>query len=87
MSNIQYVRSIISKAGKQVFGIKFIKKDGSERVMSARIGVKKHLRGGMDSTAKRKDLLNVFDMNVAEYRKIPLDRVVSVTVGGVVYNV
>lgn len=86
MSDIKQVRSIIAKAGKKVFGVRFIKKDGSERVMSARLGVVSKLRGGVNSTASRKDLLNVFDMNVNEYRKIPLDRVVSVTVGGCTYN-
>ena len=87
MSDIKQVRSIIAKAGTHIFHLSFTKKDGSKREMNCRLGVTSHLRGGDDSTYGREEFLNVFDMGVGEYRKINLNSVNSVKVGGKVYNV
>jgi len=58
------------------FTVEFTKKDGTERKMNCRMGVKKYLKGtGMNYNPVEKGLLTVFDMQKGQYRCIPLDRV------------
>lgn len=72
----------IMKDGKLV-SVKFIKKNGEERNMTARLGVTSHLHGGTKPyDDKEKNLLSVFDMNISQYRSIPLDRVLEVKKSG-----
>ena len=67
--NVENFRALI-KDGK-IFSVEFIKKDGSTRLMNARFGVKKHLRGGeLAYDASSKNLIPVFDLTKKEYRMI-----------------
>jgi len=68
----------------QIFGVSFIKRTTGElRTMSARLGVKKFLRGGQLSySPAEKQLLTVFSMKDQGYRCIPLDAIQRVSVGG-----
>jgi hypothetical protein len=69
------IKNKILSTNGRFFSVKFIKADGSTRKMVARIGVKKHLRGG-ESTVSHKDyLLTVFDVQKKAYRNINLDKV------------
>ena len=64
------------------FTVKFIKKDGSERVMNARFGVKKYIKGGelpYDPIAK--GLLPVYDMQAQGYRMININTIISAKIG------
>jgi len=55
----------------KVFTAKFIKKDGSERVMNCRRGVTKGVKGvGMSYDPYLKNLLPVFDMQKQAFRMI-----------------
>jgi hypothetical protein len=72
------------------FTVKFIKKDGTERVMNCRLGVKKYLHGGelpYDPVAK--GLLPVWDPIAAKkddgYRIINTKTILSAKIGGVEY--
>jgi hypothetical protein len=63
---------------KKIFTVTFIKKDGTERVMNARLDVKKHLRGGeLPYNPREKALLPVFDMQTNEYRMINTRTIIS----------
>lgn len=63
---------------KKIFTVTFIKKDGTERVMNARLDVKKHLRGGtLRYNPGEKLLLPVFDMQSNEYRMINTQTIIS----------
>lgn len=67
----------------EIFTVTFIKKDGTTRVMNARLGVKRYLRGGelpYDPIAK--GLLPVFDLQKNDYRIINLNTILSAKVGG-----
>jgi hypothetical protein len=69
------IKNKILSTNGRFFSVKFIKADGSERKMVARLGVKKYLRGG-SSTVRDKDyLITVFDVQKGAYRNINLDRV------------
>lgn len=70
------------------FTVTFIKKDGTTRVMNARFGVKKYLRGGelpYDPIAK--GLLPVFDVKENGYRMINTKTIISARIGNEEYIV
>lgn len=57
--------------------------NGEIRTMNARLGVKKHLAGGeLKFSPLKRDLLPVFDMNIQEYRFIPMEGLISINVDG-----
>lgn len=73
------------------FTVKFIKKDGTERIMNCRLGVKKYLHGGelpYDPVAK--GLLPVWDPVAAKtsdgYRIINTNTISSAKIGGKEYE-
>jgi hypothetical protein len=82
-------RRFIKKAAKKgvVSGV-FIKKDGSERTMTFRLGVKKNLQGG-ENKVERLDrpYMTVFDMQKDDYRTVNLRTLKRITVNGVTYEV
>lgn len=65
------------KNGK-IFSVTFVKKDGTLRKMTARLGVKKDLKGvGLKFDPAEKNLLVVFDMHKRAYRMINLKTIIS----------
>lgn len=62
-------------------------KAGDLRTLNGRLGVKKHLKGGVlaYNPADYK-LLTIFDLQKQDYRSIPLDTVSEVVAGGVTYK-
>jgi hypothetical protein len=67
------------KNGK-IFSVTFVKKDGSLRKMTARLGVKKNLKGvGLKFDPAEKNLLVVFDMHKRAYRMINLKTIIKCT--------
>ena len=65
------------KNGK-IFSVTFVKKDGSLRKMTARLGVKKDLKGvGLSFDPASKQLVVVFDMHKRAYRMINLQTIIS----------
>jgi hypothetical protein len=76
--------------GGGIFTVTFRKKDGSLRVMNARLGVAKYVLGTQpEVTAKRKatltaqNMLGVFEMPKMEYRTINLSTVIRLVANGV----
>lgn len=70
------------------FTVNFVKKDGTTRVMNARFGVKKYLKGGelpYDPIAK--GLLPVFDVQDMAYRMINTKTILSAKIGNNEYIV
>lgn len=76
------IRDRILKAGEggKIMTVKFVKRTtGEVRVMNCRLGVKVHLKGGVQAyDPKTKNLLTVFDMQKGAYRNINLDQVLEV---------
>jgi len=57
----------------QFFSCEFTKKDGTNRKLRGRFGVKKHLKGGkLGYNANDMGLIPVYDMGVQDYRSIPV---------------
>lgn len=67
------------------FRVGFVKRtNGEYRRMLARVGVKRHLRGGQAAyDAREKNLLHVWDVQKKGYRSINLDDVRELKVHGV----
>lgn len=81
------LRAAIAASNGRAFTVTFIKKDGSERVMNCRTGVKKHLAGGKSTINHKENLVSVFDMQVQEYRCVNLDTVTDLTIDGQSVNI
>jgi hypothetical protein len=75
------LNTILKATAGKFFTVNFIKKDGSLRVMNCRLGVKKHLKGGVSNLDAEK-YLTVYDMQAEGYRAVNLSTIVSVVVGG-----
>ena len=62
----------ISENGK-IFSVIFTKKDGSERKMVCRLGVKRYLSGGKNPVHHIPKYLTVYDIQAKGYRNINFD--------------
>lgn len=73
---LNFVDRILNSNGK-IMTVKFIKKDGSLRVMNCRLGVTKHLKGGC-STLNPDKFITVYDLKSEGYRAIDKDSILDV---------
>jgi hypothetical protein len=70
-SKQELVESIVKSTGNRFFSVEFVKKDGTIRHMTARLGVTKHLKGGERSyNPEEKGNIIVFDVVKKAYRTI-----------------
>lgn len=81
---------ILASNGK-MFSVTFTKvTTGEDRTMTARLGVKRHLKGGV-STHNADTTITVFDMNAKDersgYRAIHKHTIKSVTIDGITHTV
>lgn len=85
---IENAAKLIKSTNGRIFSASFVKKDGSSREMTCRLGVKKHLKGGeLAYDPSEYDLMTVFDLQKNQYRMINLDTITSITVDGIFYSV
>lgn len=69
--------------GNKFFTVTFTKKDGTIRVMNARLDVKKHLKGGkLAYNPKDYNYVTVFDLTKKQYRTLNLNTLQSVKTNG-----
>ena len=82
MKNTQTLQTIKSHLAStcQFFNIKFIKLDGTERSLTGRFGVHKHVKGGV--SCLNDNNWNFFDMKDG-YRSVRVESIVEVTYDGV----
>ena len=82
--------TVIQSLHGRIFAATFTKKDGSQRKMVCRTGVKSAYKG-TGSYSHTRDLtranITVFDMQERQYRAIPLNRLHSLTCDGHSYEV
>lgn len=69
-------------AKNKIFTATFIKANGELRTLNCRLNVKKYLKGGISTVVNRDDLITVFDMQINQYRNIPLDRLIKLNING-----
>lgn len=87
VNRIEAIDLIRNTSGK-VFSVIFEKKDGTDRKMNCRLGVKKNLKGtGMKYDPISKGLITVYDMHKKGYRMINIETLRAIQVNGSVYTV
>jgi len=80
-------KALIAAKGR-IFTVSFIKKTTKEkRVMTARLGVKKYLKGGsLPYNPKNAKVIPVFDVIKKDYRMISVDNLIDMTIEGKKYT-
>jgi hypothetical protein len=68
-------RALMLSSNGRFMTVKFMKKDGSERVMTCRLGVKTPLVGGENTVKHIAKYITVWDSKKKEYRNINLETV------------
>lgn len=86
MNTVENIKKFIGNEGK-LFSVTFIKKDGSERKMVARLGVTKYLNGrGMLYTPADRNMLVVFSTADKAYRTINISTLKKIKANGIELN-
>lgn len=80
--DVETAKELIFDTGGKFFTVTFIKKDGSERVMNARLGVKKYLKGGeLKFNPSEMGLIPVYDMGAKGYRMVNTNTIKNLKIG------
>jgi hypothetical protein len=80
-------KQIKELVGSKIFSVTFVKKDGTLREMTCRVGVTKHLKGGeLKYSPESLNYLTVFDMQAQDYRTININTLKKIKVDGVEYD-
>ena len=81
-------KQLIKDTKGKFFTVTFTKKDGSERVMNARLGVKAYLKGGdLPYNPDENGLIPVYDMKNGGYRMINTSTINKLKIGNSEYTV
>ena len=82
-------KDVIKSTAGSTFTVTFIKSDGTERTMLAKVGVKKFLsrRVGKRTVKDNPNLVRVFDMESKSYKSFKLDSVKEFKCKSVKYSV
>lgn len=66
--------------GSKFFTVVFTKKDGSQRRLNGRLGVKKYLRGDTKGYSDADiNAITVYDVKARGYRTVKLDKIINLT--------
>ena len=86
--DVSTAKKFIFDTKGKIFTVVFIKKDGTERTMNARLGVKKYLKGGeLKYNASEMGLIPVYDIQSKGYRMVNSNTIKKLKIGGKVYVV
>ena len=77
--------ALVLNSGGKFVTVTFIKKDGSLRKLTGRMGVTKHLKGGV-STLDPDRYITIFDVQAGGYRAINRDTIQELRIEGEVLN-
>lgn len=73
-------KEVIFKNDGKIFGVEFIKKDGTHRLMTARLMVNKGVKGvGLKFDPSKYNLITAFDMRKQAFRMINCNNLVSLS--------
>lgn len=80
--DVETAKELIFNTKGKFFTVTFIKKDGSERVMNARLGVKKYLKGGeLKYNPAEMGMIPVYDMGAKGYRMVNTNTIKNLKIG------
>jgi hypothetical protein len=81
-------KQMIRDTKGKFFTVTFIKKDGTTRVMNARLGVKAYLKGGeLPYDPEEKGLIPVYDVKTKDYRMVNINTITKLKIGNNEYEV
>ena len=81
-------KQMIRDTKGKFFTVTFINKDGSTRVMNARLGVKAYLKGGeLPYDPESKGLIPVYDVKTGDYRMVNVNTITKLKIGNNEYQV
>jgi len=81
-------KQLIKDTKGKFFTVTFIKKDGTTRVMNARLGVKAYLKGGeLPYDPEAKGLIPVYDVKTKDYRMVNINTITDLKIGSNTYEV
>ena len=81
MKNLE---QFIEQTKGRFFTVTFIKKDGSERTLNGRVGVTKHLKGGVSRAGDQ--YITVYDVQNGGYRSVNKDTIKQIKFGKEIYK-
>ncbi len=84
--NQDTVNEIMAGVGHRIFSVTFEKADGSIRKLNGRLGVYRHLKGGESTINHLPYLQGCWDVQKDAYRAFNKSKVLSLKVGGKVYD-
>ena len=79
---------LIQKSKNRIFTAEFVKKDGQHRLINARLNVSKGIKKDSKGRAWKpikKGLINVFDMQIQEYRFININTLLKLNINKTKY--
>ena len=88
--NKDKAKELINNSNGRIFSSLFIKKDGSHRLMNARLKVTKHLKKDAKPRPykpSKYNLLTVFDMQKKSYRMINIETLQTLIINKKMYNI
>ena len=71
----EQLKEIILATNGMIFSVQFIKKDGTLRDMTCRLGVQKNLVGGDNTVSHLDKYVTVYDMAADGYRHVDTTRI------------
>lgn len=91
---VAFIKKLIGEASNHIIGATFIKKDGSTRDISFRVGIWKDRVKGTEPaktaltnmTLKDQDMIRVCDLQADDFRTINLNNIISMRVNSVKYS-
>ena len=81
------VLKVINDTNGKIFAVKFKKKNGAVRMMLARLGVRKDLKGETNGASAKNSLITVWDMVANGYRMINLETLITLNASGEKYEI
>tara|TARA_R110000824_G_scaffold143854_3_gene311623 strand:- start:812 stop:1093 length:282 start_codon:yes stop_codon:yes gene_type:complete len=80
--------ALLKNSNGLMVGTDFIKKNGDDRKLNGRLGVKKHLKGGeLKYNPSDYGLMTIFDVQKKEYRMVNLETLYAMRIQGVEYEI
>ena len=88
--NRNKAKELINKSNGQIFSSVFVKKDGTHRLINARLGVHKHLKKEAKPQPyepNKYNLVCVYDMLNKGYRMINLNTLQTLIINKIIYKI
>jgi len=82
MQSSKALASMIEQSNGKMLTVTFIKKDGTQRVLNGRLGVKKYVKNA-DFKKSSVDTITIYDVKNKGYRSVSRDSIVAIRCNGI----